>query len=688
MKKVLLTIFILFILIQIPVNSNENVDIILVNDIKLYEEYGFKDISLVYKRESLTSFDMPFIVSKTGDYNELSKNDLSTEINYEKQKDINIYNKRVINLTNNIIAENENYYVINYHMDCKADNESFKIDLIPSIKGNRYTEYEWWSSSWQYKTMITIQHEQVDDDLQDFPIRIYLNNSNENANDILSNSQNDLDDIAFTDETETVQLAHEIEDYITGGTNDVANIWVRSNVWASNDTIIYCYYGNPEATNQENIGDVWTNYEMVHHMNGANEAGCDDSTDNNHDVTSSGGTPAYQEFENIGYSIRFAGASDYLSIPDDDDLSFGSDVAFTISAWVNYDADTGNIIMAKYGTKNEYFFYIAGGGGYPCLEFYDTNGKNVNRKTSDNIATDTWKYLTIGYNGNTLATGIYPYIDGSINLGSTYDAGYSSMTASDGPLYIGKTFWGDNDFFNGHLDELRISRKILSDEYISTDYNTMNSPSTFYEIGNIQSQPSDNSLPNATSFNPINNSVNIDINNNFSCYVYDDNGDKITYKIEIVNELFKYITSNTVYNSTIYYNFTNCMFYGWNYVVFVNLTDDNVSYNNYIINYRTKIENENSIGESMEITLGINFLGIILMLAIFLLGFWADQEEKKNIWKPILMFLDTPIALALAINYISNSMFSVGWWIGVILFCFAIILSMAGLYYGLNFGRR
>jgi len=475
-------------------------------------------------------------------------------------------------------------------------------------------EYSWWNTDWLHRRTITIQHEKVVDDLEDFPIRIYLNDSDAAASDIFTSSQNDLDDIAFTDYTGNVQLAHEIEDYITGGTNDVANIWLRSNVWDGNDTIIYMYYGNEGASNQENIGDVWTNYEMVHHMNGANAGGCDDSTDNNHDVTSSDGTPAYQEFENIGYSIRFAGASDYLSIPDDDDLSFGSDVAFTISAWVNYDADTGNIIMAKYGTKNEYFFYIAGGGGYPCLEFYDTNGKNVNRKTSDNIATDTWKYLTIGYNGNTLATGIYPHIDGSINLGSGYDAGYSSMTASDGALYIGKTFWGDNDFFNGHLDELRIANTNLSNNYIETDYNTMNSPSTFYEIGSKENSTIPNVKPEISNPDPANESTSIELQPTLSIDVSDNEGDdiNITWYSNSSGSWQIFATDSSVGNGT--YSQTNTNFTGYSTTYYWNVSvNDGEDYNSSDIFHLTTLANSNPVisnpdpaNESTDENLNVN----------------------------------------------------------------------------------
>lgn len=98
--------------------------------------------------------------------------------------------------------------------------------------------------------------------------------------------------------------------------------------------------------------------------------------------------------------------------------------------------------------------------------------------------------------------------------------------------------------------------------------------------------------------------------------------------------------------------------------------------------------NEDNWLEIAGFSLESGELGIVLVFLLFAIAFNIDQEEKKNIWKPILFFLDTPIALATGIFYIGNTWFSIEWWAGICLFSFAIILSMAGLYYGLNFGRR
>lgn len=126
---------------------------------------------------------------------------------------------------------------------------------------------------------------------------------------------------------------------------------------------------------------------------------------------------------------------------------------------------------------------------------------------------------------------------------------------------------------------------------------------------------------------------------------------------------------------------------------YLNFTDNNITINitywgcnstntsNYEVNEDNWLEIAGFSFESGE-------LGIIIVFLIFSLAFFVDKEEKKNIWKPILFFLDVPIAFATGVNYLGNTSWSIEWWIGIFMFMFAILLSMAGLYYGLHFGRK
>jgi len=98
--------------------------------------------------------------------------------------------------------------------------------------------------------------------------------------------------------------------------------------------------------------------------------------------------------------------------------------------------------------------------------------------------------------------------------------------------------------------------------------------------------------------------------------------------------------------------------------------------------------NEDNWLKIMGFSLESGELGIFFVLILFSLAFIIDKDEKKNIWKPILLWITTPIAIATGVTYLGFTQFSVEWWIGVIMFLFGILISFAGLYYALTFGRK
>lgn len=89
-----------------------------------------------------------------------------------------------------------------------------------------------------------------------------------------------------------------------------------------------------------------------------------------------------------------------------------------------------------------------------------------------------------------------------------------------------------------------------------------------------------------------------------------------------------------------------------------------------------------------EVSIAPEFFGVLITLIIFLISFSVDEKDgKKTLWQPILLWLDTPIALATGVTLLGNSVFSIMWFTGIIMFCFAIILSFGGCYYAIQFGR-
>jgi len=129
----------------------------------------------------------------------------------------------------------------------------------------------WEHNDWMFRKQITLNHSMVEADLQDFPVLIEITDS-----DLVANSKANGDDILFTDGILT--LSHEIEFY-----DNTLIAWVKIPILSSkNDTIIYMYYGNPTSPNQEDSEGVWSDYDLVHHLE-ETTGNIFDSTSNSYD---------------------------------------------------------------------------------------------------------------------------------------------------------------------------------------------------------------------------------------------------------------------------------------------------------------------------------------------------------------------------------------------------------------------
>ena len=119
----------------------------------------------------------------------------------------------------------------------------------------------WWNTNWLHRKEITINHSKVAASFTNFPVLVSLNSDTDLAN----NTQNDGDDIVFTDDSGS-QLHHEIE-YFDGSTGKLV-CWVNvTSLSSTEDTTIYIYYGNSTCGNQQNANGVWdSNFVMVQHF--------------------------------------------------------------------------------------------------------------------------------------------------------------------------------------------------------------------------------------------------------------------------------------------------------------------------------------------------------------------------------------------------------------------------------------
>jgi PKD repeat protein len=319
--------------------------------------------------------------------------------------------------------------------------------------------------------------------LANFPLLLSLNSDSDLAN----NTQDDGDDIVFIDDSNN-QLYHEIEYYDNSTGNLVC--WININsIFSTEDTALYIYYGNPTSVNQQNVNEVWdSHYVMVQHLNEVNDTHYD-STSYGNDGLPQGGLNQNIDGKIDGADL-FDGTDDFINCGNDSSLNISE--MLTVEAWVNY-TDGSNCLWRGIVTKNDYmdWAFAVGGDEAPGKAVIYITGADGN-ESGDVISTSIindgiWHHIVATYNGSVTRI----YVDGFDEANSTTLAG--EIHTSDSDLFIG-TYEAIPQLFEGGIDEIRVSNIARSDDWIKTQYNNQNYPTTFL---NIDDQETFNMKPTA-----------------------------------------------------------------------------------------------------------------------------------------------------------------------------------------------
>jgi hypothetical protein len=92
----------------------------------------------------------------------------------------------------------------------------------------------------------------------------------------------------------------------------------------------------------------------------------------------------------------------------------------------------------------------------------------------------TWYHVVVTYSAT---TGVQMYVNGAL-AGSRAFTNRGTSLATE--FWLGSSW--DNKYFDGKLDEIRVSDTDRSSIWISTEYNNESSPSTFYALGSEETQ--------------------------------------------------------------------------------------------------------------------------------------------------------------------------------------------------------
>ena len=347
-----------------------------------------------------------------------------------------------------------------------------------------------------------------------FPILIDITDK-----DLAINAQSDGDDICFLD-TQGIQLSHEIELYNAG--HLVA--WVKvANLSSSVDTMLYMYYGNAAAENQEDPHGVWdSNYMMVQHLSETSGTHYDSTANGNNGSPVNG--VAQGTTGKIDGADNFDGTNDCVTVSHSSTIT-GFTQAFTASFWVQMDSITGRrTFLNKWNTNSQRAWYIdydsSRGASQALGLFVSTDGTTYSYwYAAFSPVVGTWYHIAVVWR-----SGQQPifYVNGAAVTATTSTVRASIYDNSLEPLYIGRSYVGGR-FFDGVIDEVRISNVARSAQWIQTCYNNQMNPSSFYTIGSVIFEPQ---APKVSDPYPYDGETDVSISlNELDVTVSDSNGD-------------------------------------------------------------------------------------------------------------------------------------------------------------------
>jgi hypothetical protein len=347
---------------------------------------------------------------------------------------------------------------------------------------------------WEYRKSITIRATQIAGPLSDFPVLISLSSDPELA----SYAKDDGTSIVFTAADGTTKLPHEIESFTK--TTGALNAWVKiPSLSATEDTVLWMYYGNTGAADQQDVANTWDSvYNAVWHLKelGSGAAGeYKDSTGNPNNGRGGGGTAAQvpaQAAGKISYAQDFDAANDNIQAGSDATVDDIFVAGGTVSAWI-YPTGIGENSEGRVADKSN--SNANGGGGWGFATY--TNNVMTFRKgfatthgawrTPDgSITLNAWNHVAVIYTHG-VANDPVIYING-VSQGITEFSTPAGAAQSDAArtMTLGNLAGAQSRTFDGIIDEVRAAKTVRSSQWIQTEYMNQNDPAGFISVGSAE----------------------------------------------------------------------------------------------------------------------------------------------------------------------------------------------------------
>jgi len=334
-----------------------------------------------------------------------------------------------------------------------------------------------WLEGYSHRSEIILNHELVpgSDPLVSFPCLISTSDT------LLRTEINggvvqyaDGTDLCFTGQDMLSILGYEIESYDPVEGSFTA--WVRiPSLSALDSTVLYLYFGHPDALPQWDTSAVWSNqYSAVWHMNNdpsVPDPQLQDATAfQNHGSTMGAMSADALREGKIAGAVWFDGADDYATMPVN---GFNTDEG-TVELWINTDSlpqvDSDYIFAHRQEDPIADRVYVR---YWPNGEWGTGMGNTYDLVVGSAIDTATWYHMALSWDG----TNVTGYLNGAQDFGPT--AYFELDTIRE--IYI-MTWMPGSESVRGSLDELRVSDVARDSAWIAASYANQFQPELFHQV--------------------------------------------------------------------------------------------------------------------------------------------------------------------------------------------------------------
>jgi len=257
------------------------------------------------------------------------------------------------------------------------------------------------------------------------------------------------------------------------------------------DTVFYILYSNSSVTtDQSNQHGTWdSNYKGVWHFPDGGTLSMVDSTSNVNNGTGINSPTATNGQINGAVSIVYS-SSQYIDVGTSSSLDITG--ALSVEFWGHRNTGSAindNRVISHFtdGPPSSGWEVLAQAtGGTELYQLQQGNGTGSGGNAGSGYSLANGANSTI----NDVNVHMVFTFDGT-NTTVVYQNGstvrtltnFSTTGSPGGHTYIGNNVGSPTKYWNGWLDEIRVSNTVRSADYVTQAYNNQNSPSTFYTVG-------------------------------------------------------------------------------------------------------------------------------------------------------------------------------------------------------------